>query len=67
MVGSLLLVGQGATYLGILLGFLDDKVFEKSGPMLPFYYLAMINLSLMIGLWRTLKGRQQAAVDRTPR
>jgi cellulose synthase/poly-beta-1,6-N-acetylglucosamine synthase-like glycosyltransferase len=62
-----LIVGQMVVYLGALLGFLGDLLWGSSGPFIPFYYLAMINLAIVIGAWRTIFGDQQGAWDRIPR
>ena len=59
--------GQMIVYLGALLGFLGDLFWGSSGPFIPFYYLAMINLAIVIGAWRTIFGEQQGAWDRIPR
>jgi cellulose synthase/poly-beta-1,6-N-acetylglucosamine synthase-like glycosyltransferase len=59
--------GQMIVYLGALLGFLGDLLWGSSGPFIPFYYLAMINLAIVIGAWRTIFGEQQGAWDRIPR
>ena len=61
-----LLVGQGLVYLCALLGFLGDHFYNSAGPFLPFYYLAMINTAIVIGLWRSLTGTQKQAWERTP-
>ena len=61
-----LLIGQGGIYLGALLGFLGDVLFGRAGPLLPFYYLAMINLALVIGFWKSLTASQQPTWDRAP-
>lgn len=52
------LAGQGLVYLGAALGYIGEKTAGKAGPFLPFYYLAMINLALVIGLWKSLADRQ---------
>jgi len=62
----ILLLGQGVIYLGALLGFLGDKIFDNAGPFIPFYYLAMINIALVVGFWRTLARTQKRAWDRVP-
>ena len=61
-----LLVGQGLVYLCALMGFLGDHFYETAGPFLPFYYLAMINIAIVIGLWRSLTGTQKQAWERIP-
>ena len=61
-----LLVGQGLVYLCALLGFLGDHFYNSAGFFLPFYYLAMINIAIVIGLWRSLTGTQKQAWERTP-
>jgi biofilm PGA synthesis N-glycosyltransferase PgaC len=61
---TVLLMGQGVIYLGALLGFLGDKIFDNAGPFIPFYYLAMINIALVIGFWRSLTKTQKRAWDR---
>lgn len=58
------LIGQLVIYLSALLGYLGDRWWDRSGPFLPFYYLAMINLALMIGFWRSLTGNQARAWER---
>ncbi len=63
----LLLVGQGLVYLGAGLGYLGDRFFGRSGPFIPFYYLAMINLALVMGLWRSVTRSQEQAWKRVPR
>ena len=63
---SILLAGQGLVYLSALLGFLGDHFLDNSGPFIPFYYLAMINIAIVIGLWRSLTGTQKQAWDRVP-
>ena len=57
LVSNLLLLGDGdlipipssdkSFYTGALVGYLGDHWFDRSGPFLPFYYLAMINLALL--------------------
>lgn len=61
-----ILIGQGVIYLGALLGFLGDKIFDNAGPFIPFYYLAMINIALVIGFWRSVTHSQQQAWERVP-
>jgi len=61
---SYTLMGQILVYLGALIGYLGDRWLGRSGPFLPFYYLAMINLALLIGLWRSLSGSQTTAWKR---
>jgi biofilm PGA synthesis N-glycosyltransferase PgaC len=61
-----LLAGQGLVYFGALLGFLGDQFFATAGPFIPFYYLAMINTAILIGLWRSLTGTQKQAWERIP-
>jgi len=61
------LAGQGLVYLGALFGFLGDLFFDDAGPFIPFYYLAMVNAALVIGLWRILTGRQGHYWERLPR
>ena len=61
-----LLLGQGVIYLGALLGFLGDKIFDNAGPFIPFYYLAMINIALVIGFWRSLTKTQGQTWKRVP-
>ena len=61
-----LLLGQGLVYLGALLGWLGDKIFDQAGPFIPFYYLAMINIALVIGLWRSLTKTQEQTWKRVP-
>lgn len=58
------LLGQSLIYMGALFGYLGDRWFNRSGPFLPFYYLAMINLALLFGLWRSLTGNQALAWER---
>ena len=62
-----LLAGQGLVYLGAGLGYLGDRFFGRSGPFIPFYYLAMINLALVMGLWRSLTRSQEQAWKKVPR
>lgn len=75
LVSNLLLIGKGGlytytllgqvlVYLGALLGYLGDHWLDRSGPFLPFYYLAMSNLALIIGLGRSLTGSQSIAWER---
>jgi len=59
-----LLIAQGLIYLSAGLGFLGDRIFGRSGVFLPFYYLAMGNLALVVGLWRSLFGVQSSAWKR---
>ena len=61
-----LLLGQVLVYLGALLGFLGDKIFDQAGPFIPFYYLAMINIALVIGFWRSLTKTQEHTWKRVP-
>ena len=61
-----LLAGQGLVYVGALAGYLGDKLFENSGPFIPFYYLAMINLALVLGLWKSVTRSQEQAWKRVP-
>ncbi len=56
-----LLAGQGLVYLGALLGFLGDLLLDDAGPLIPFYYLGMVNTALVIGFWRSLTGTQTSA------
>ena len=63
----LLLAGQGLVYIGAGLGYLGDRFFGRSGPFIPFYYLAMINLALVLGLWRSVTRSQERAWKRVPR
>jgi biofilm PGA synthesis N-glycosyltransferase PgaC len=60
------LIGQMIIYLGALLGFLGDKFWNKSGPFLIFYYLATVNIAMIIGLWRSLTGAKEQTWDRVP-
>ena len=62
-----LMGGQLLVYLGALLGFLGDLVWGVSGPFIAFYYLAMINLAIVLGVWRTLFGEKKGAWGRIPR
>jgi len=62
-----LLAGQGLVYAGAGFGYLGDRFFGRSGPFIPFYYLAMINLALVIGLWRSVTRSQEQAWKRVPR
>lgn len=61
---SAFLVFQGIVYLGALLGFVGDRLFNRSGPFVPFYYLAMVNLAIVVGLWRSLNGNQPLEWER---
>lgn len=61
---SAFLVFQGIVYLGALLGFVGDRLFNRSGPFVPFYYLAMVNIAIIVGLWRSLTGSQLKTWDR---
>lgn len=61
------LLGHGFVYLGALLGFLGDKLFDNAGPFIPFYYLAMINIALTLGFWLSLTGTQKQAWERVQR
>jgi len=61
------LTAQVMIYLGAVLGFLGDKLWSKSGPFLPFYYLATMNFALVLGLWRSLTGTQKQTWERIPR
>ena len=63
----LLLAGQGLVYLGAGFGYLGDRFFGRSGPFIPFYYLAMINLALVLGLGRSVTRSQEQAWKRVPR
>lgn len=57
---------QGIIYAGAFLGYLGDRLFRNSGPFIPFYYLAMINVALLIGFWRSITGTQKIAWKRVP-
>jgi len=48
------------------MGFLGDRIFGRSGPFIPFYYLAMINISIVLGLWRSLTKTQEHTWKRVP-
>ena len=62
----LLLIGQGLVYGGALLGYLGDRFLNNSGPFIPFYYLAMINIAIVLGLWRSLTKTQGQTWKRVP-
>ena len=62
----LLLIGQGLVYVGALLGYLGDRFMNNSGPFVPFYYLAMINIAIVLGLWRSLTKTQGQTWKRVP-
>ena len=62
----ILMIGQGIVYAGALSGFLGDRLFDNSGPFILFYYLAMVNIALMIGFWRSVRGTQENAWERVP-
>lgn len=59
-----LFAGQVLIYLASLLGYLGEKFFNRSGIFLPFYYLALMNIALVIGLWRSITGTQKGAWER---
>ncbi len=61
------LAGQAAVYLGAFMGFIGDRFFKRSGPFLPLYYLAMINVAIVIGFWRSISNQQEGAWKRVPR
>ncbi len=61
------LTGQGLVYLAALLGFLGDKIFNKSGLFLPLYYLVLMNIAQVIGFWRSLTKTQKQAWERVSR
>jgi len=63
----LLMAGQVLVYAGALAGYLGDRIFDNSGPFIPFYYLAMVNIALVIGLWRSLTRTQKQTWKRVPR
>lgn len=69
-VSNLCLLNQGNIYniffliqviifMGALLGYGADRIFGRSGPLIPFYYLAMVNLAIIVGAWRSLTGNQK--------
>lgn len=60
------LLGQGIIYFGALLGFLGDRLFKDSGPFIPFYYLAMINVAIVIGFFQSFTGSQKGTWERVP-
>lgn len=62
----IILAGQGLVYAGALLGYLGDRLFDRSGPFIPFYYLAMVNIALVLGLWRSLTKTQEQTWERVP-
>jgi F0F1-type ATP synthase assembly protein I len=51
-------------YLGALLGYLGDRLFGRSTPFTPLYYLVAMNLALVLGFWRTLTNRQEITWER---
>lgn len=55
---------QGVLFLGAIVGFIGDRLFNRSGPFVPFYYLAMVNIAIIVGLWRSLTGIQPKAWQR---
>ena len=62
----IILAGQGLVYAGALAGYLGDRFFDRSGPFIPFYYLAMVNIALVLGLWRSLTKTQKQTWERVP-
>ncbi len=78
LVTNLFILGQGDIYLLTFavqslvyvfaaLGYFCDKLFHRSGPFMPFYYLVAMNLAIMLGLWRNLTHKQQIAWERVSR
>jgi cellulose synthase/poly-beta-1,6-N-acetylglucosamine synthase-like glycosyltransferase len=61
-----LMIGQSLVYGGALMGYLGDRLFGRSGPFIPFYYLAMINIAIVLGLWRSLTKTQEQTWKRVP-
>ncbi len=62
----IIFAGQGLVYAGALAGYLGDRLFDNSGPFIPFYYLAMVNIALVLGLWRSLTKTQEQTWERVP-
>jgi cellulose synthase/poly-beta-1,6-N-acetylglucosamine synthase-like glycosyltransferase len=51
-------------YIGAILGYLGDRLFGRSGPLMPFYYLVTMNLAIFLGFWRSLARTQKIAWER---
>jgi len=51
-------------YVGAILGYLGDRLFGRSGPLMPFYYLVTMNLATFLGFWRSLTRTQKIAWER---
>ncbi len=62
-----LFAGQVLIYLASLLGYLGEKFFNRAGIFLPFYYLVLMNIALVIGLWLSITGTQKHAWERVSR
>jgi len=55
---------QSFIYVGAILGYLGDRLFGRSGPLMPFYYLVTMNLAMLLGFWRSLTRTQKFAWER---
>lgn len=51
-------------YVAALVGYLADRLFRHSGPLMVFYYLVTMNLALFLGFWRSVTRTQKMAWER---
>ncbi len=51
-------------YIAALVGYLADRLFRHSGPLMIFYYLVAMNSALFLGFWRSVTRTQKMAWER---
>jgi len=66
-IGDIYLVTFGLqlfVYVAALVGYLADRLFSHSGPLMVFYYLVAMNLAIFFGFWRSVTRTQKIAWER---